>query len=257
MDKRRRIKMQGVDYRYRLFWWNIGVTCVHWTSFIALMVISFTRLDRTQRVHLWFDAGYGQAIPRSLGSYPLFATLVPFPFLTGCFHVMAALNVDQYYHGTLKLGMNRLRWVEYAITNGLMTWSLCVLVGAGSILVPILCVFSNFVMQSFGWFHERRNHGVTRAARSLTPLLLGFIPWIVTWATILSYWSVNGGNVAKALAVWGTFVWSLGFVAPLLWRYKQPNMIKHNYNMEMAYMILSLSAKLWLDWTLVIGNLVE
>jgi hypothetical protein len=246
--------MEKQNYKNSLYWWNICVTCVHWSSFIALTAISTTRLDTVRRVALYFDSG-----KTSLGTYPLFATLIPFPFITGLFHIFAAYNVDNYYYLVLKRGVNRLRWIEYAITNGLMTWSLCLLVRAGSILIPILCVFANFTMQTYGWWHERRNHMVKREYQSLGPLLLGFIPWLVVWATILAYWiaHVDTSTISEGFAVIGSFVLSLFFVFPLLWRYNTLNTIENNYKMEIAYIVLSLTAKLWLDWTLTIGNLVE
>ena len=247
-----------MDLKTRLYWWNIAVTAVHWTSFTAILIISLTRLDTVTRVKMWFDDNLGTTIPTSLGSYELFATLVPFPFITGVFHLLAAYNVDNYYENVLRVGVNRMRWIEYAITNSLMTWSLCFLAGAGSIMIPIICVLLNVTMQSYGWFHEMRNHRVKQQYRSLTPLLIGFVPWAGIWAVVFTYYGANMSTMtlSDGFAIIGTFVWSLTFVLPLLWRYYKGNTTSANYNMEVAYIVLSLTAKLWLDWTVVVGNLV-
>jgi len=247
-----------MDLKKKLYWWNIAVTTVHWSSFTAILIISLTRLDTVTTVGIWFDDNLGFTVPKSLGSYELFATLVPFPFITGVFHLLAAYNVDNYYYNVLNIGVNRMRWIEYTITNGLMTWSLCVLAGAGSILIPITCVLLNVTMQSYGWFHEKRNHRVIYQVRSLVPLLIGFIPWFGIWAVVFTYYGANMSTMvlSDGFAVIGTFIWSLTFVLPLLWRYQKENTVENNYQMEVAYIILSLTAKLWLDWTVVIGNLV-
>lgn len=246
-------------YKEGLYRWNVAVVVVHWSSFLALLLISVLRLDEARRVGLWFDADRGTTL-RGLGTYPLFATLVPFPFITGVFHILAAAGVDRYYQGALAWGINRLRWVEYSVTNGLMTWSLCMLAGAGNPLVALLCVFANFSMQYMGYAHEQRNHRASMRFRTLGPLLVGFIPWIITWATIFTYWGVNQGTDTKlsdGFAIVGSFVWSLTFVLPLVWRYTRENTVDHNYKMERAYILLSLTAKLWLDWTVIIGTLAN
>jgi len=117
---------------------------------------------------------------------------------------------------------------------------------------------SNFVMQYFGYLHERYNH--TRVnGKTLWVIFYGFIPWIINWFIAMAYFleraAREGASVSDWLAVIGSLVWSLAFVAPLLWRYYQNNTLENNYTMELAYILLSLSAKLWLDWVVTIGSI--
>ena len=243
--------------REKLFYWNVLVVFVHWSSFLALTIISFVNLDSARYVPLWIDFGSPTAI-KSLGSYPIFSTLLPFPLITGAFHAWLAYNYKDYYSRFLVSGVAKARWLEFAITNGLMTFSVMVLARAGSILIPILGVFCNFQMQYFGYLHELRNHRVTPMHRTKGPYLMGFFPWIATWATIFTYYGLNVGNMvlSDSFAIIGTFVLSLTFVLPLEWRYTRANTIQNNYNTEVAYILLSLTAKLYLDWTVTIGTLV-
>jgi len=237
--------------------WNGVIGAVHLTSFTALSILSGIFFDQTLQVRIWTDFG-GTEI-QSLGAYRLFWTLLPFPLITGLIHVwIAVADADNYSRSVLQNGVNRLRWIEYAITNGLISWSVTLLAGAGSLLFPITAVLSNFVMQYFGYLHEVYNHRRT-SGRSLWLIFVGFIPWAINWFIVLVYFlervAREGASVSDWLAVIGSLVWSLAFVAPLLWRYYKPNTVENNYTMELIYILLSLSAKLWLDWVVTIGSL--
>lgn len=240
-----------MNYYRRLYWWNIAVAIVHGSSFIALLVISLVELSEARFVNLWSDVN--ETIT-SLGSYQLFATLLPFPAITSFVHILAAVGVDNYYAKVINLGINRLRWIEYAITNGLMSWSLTVVAGQGNnVVLAIVTVLSNFIMQWYGYEHERRRF-------SLEPLLFGVLPWVINWMIVFTYYGarISTTSVTDGLAIFGSFIWSISFTLPLFWRLTKKSVTKEvNYRVEVAYILLSLTAKLWLDWVLTIGNLVQ
>lgn len=228
--------------------WNWFVVFVHTSSFIALLTLTIVFNDTTRVVAI-------DGPPSTLvGSYPLAATLLPFPLITAIFHVLAATNYGNYYVEVLRDGRNTLRWVEYSITNGLMSWSLLFVAGDGApLLLAITNVLSNLVMQYFGYRHEQ--------TRSLTDLLLGFIPWAFNWSCVFVYWGARAStsSFTDGLALVGSFVWSIAFTMPLfyrLWTKKtRENVVRINYRVELAYILLSLSAKLWLDWVITGANL--
>lgn len=243
-------------YKKSLRIWNGVVAGVQFASFTAILIISLVDLDNARRVALWIDSATGV---QSLGSYPLFATLVPFPFITGVFHLLALFNVDDYYNGVLFRGINRLRWIEYSITNSLITFSLCVLAGAGGVVLLTVNVLANATMQYFGYLHEKKIHPPNSTERTLWYIAIGFLPWLQTWVTVLTYYGLNfsAATLSDGFAIIGSLFWSLSFVFPLLWRYSKPASLKNNYTMELMYIFLSLTAKIWLDWTVVIGTLVD
>lgn len=249
--------MSFVKDRSTLRRWNYVVAAVHTSSFIALSVISFLRLSDnslTRYVPLWAT---GVLSGVSIGQYALFATLIPFPAITAVFHVMAACNVGGYYRDVLRNGSNTLRWIEYAITNGLMSWSVVFVAGNGAnVWIPIACVVSNFIMQYMGYRYEQSNRDPT--LRNLWMIAVGFLPWIFNWTWVFVYYGnrASSATLSDGFAVIGTFIWSLAFVLPLVYR-KYTNSLRGNYNTELAYILLSLSAKLWLDWTVTIGTLIE
>jgi len=236
--------------------WNYGVAAVHASSFVALTVLSFVYESSATRARLWTD--YVRTTLVEVANYPLFATLLPFPAITAFFHLLAAWNVDNYSQNVLIRGLNRLRWVEYAITNSLITASLLALVGAGNVYLFIAGILSNVIMQYFGYLHEKVNHRSETRATSLMPLLVGFLPFFAIWVPTLAY-NISGISTAPAFETVAVFG-SLLFVVPLLIRYQTAGSgqveLQANYNMELFYIILSLTAKLFLDWTVTINTLV-
>lgn len=243
------------NYAVSLKRWNLFVVFVHTSSFIALTIIAIVNSATNRRVDMYVTLG---STVYNFGSYPIAATLIPFPAITAIFHLLAASNVQNYYKDVLIRGKNSLRWLEYSITNGLMSWSLTFIAGNGAhVLLAVTCVLSNFVMQYFGYLHEK--------SRKMLAIWLGFIPWGYNWAVVLIYFGarlrLESVSVSDSLAIFGSLVWSLCFVAPLVYRYfsvtkSREEQVRVNYMVELAYIMLSLSAKLWLDWTITIGNLV-
>jgi len=142
------------------------------------------------------------------------------------------------------------------ITNGLMTFSLCVIAGAGDVVLITVNIIANIIMQYFGYLHEKYNHPPSTVTRTPKFLIFGFLPWLQIWITILVAYGINGNVVTSdAYSIVGSMLLSLTFVVPLIWRYTVETSSKNNYTMELIYIILSFTAKAWLDWTFVLGNL--
>ena len=233
---------------------------MHTTSFVALLFISIFNYDKSRSVNIWTDFGGDGTVDR--GSYKLLLTLLPFPLITGFFHFVAASDFANYYGETLIKGVARMRWIEYMITNSLMSWSLVLLAGGGNIVLPILAVLFNVLMQAFGWYHEIHNHqssgkGKAPVNKTWEYMVFGFVPWVANWFVVFFYFFERAGDarVADWLAIVGSFVLSFTFVLPLFWRYGKEATQENNYYTERAYLLLSLTAKLWLDWVVTIDTL--
>lgn len=249
-------KIESLKRSLRL--WNYIVALVHSTSFVSLLIISIVNAADVPLVRWWTD--FNQTATSEVIVYGISATLLPFPAITALFHLLAAWDVDNYYSEVLCRGVNRLRWVEYAITNSLITVSLLTLVGASNLYLIVACVLSNVVMQYFGYAHEVQNHPAN-SKPTLTPLLVGFLPFFAIWIATLAY-QISGTaspTTYGAVAVYGSLFFALMFVVPLLVRYSKTGSekieVRANYTEEMFYILLSLTAKLFLDWTVTIGYL--
>lgn len=238
---------------------NLIAAIGNFASFTALLII-FLSTQSTQRlVNYWTD--YANIVVIRL-TITISTSLLPFPFLTGVEHLLAYFDVDGYYAAVLYDGINRIRWISYSITNGLVTISLLTLVGGGNIYLVVSSVLANVVMMYFGYRHEVANHPA-RSNPTLEFLLMGFIPFFAIWIPILGYQIArqSTSKLYESFAVYGSLPIALLFVVPLLIRYRSAgspkNRVSANYRMETFYIILSLTAKIYLDWTIVIGNLVD
>jgi len=233
--------------------WSWVVAGINIASFIALLVITLTVLTPVP-VPLWVDFG---GVISSIGSYPLSGTLLPFPLITGLFHVAQALNIFDYYRYALIKGVTTHRWVEYGITNSLISVSIFALSGVGNILLLVGSVLVNISMQYFGYLHERAN---SNRQKTLSILWWGFVPWLWLWFIPLTYYFVQASSLPTyvGVAIIGSFVLSIVFTLPLFWRYTtDQSELYANYMVERNYLILSVTAKLFLDWTVVIGVLLQ
>lgn len=240
--------------RRDLRFWNILVGTVHASSFVALLALTLTNLNIALTRPLWVD--FGGAL-RVLGAAPLAATLLPFPVITALFHFFEAADFADYYRLALRVGVTPHRWIEYSITNGLMTWSVLVLAGVGNVPTLVAALLVNVTMQYFGFAHERENVG---AQTTLAFVGWGFLPWLVLWFWALAYYAASAAEQPTfvGVAVVGSFLLSLTFVAPLIYRYRTKTpALEANYRTERAYLLLSLTAKLFLDWTVTVGNILE
>jgi hypothetical protein len=247
-------------YKPRLRGLNIGVAVVHTLSFIALLIISLIYNAKAERARLWTD--YDGLNLIEIANYPLYGTLLPFPIITAAFHLAAVFDADKYYEGVVMRGLNRLRWIEYAITNSLITISLLTLVGAGNVYLVVAGILSNIVMQYFGYLHEWYNHNRKITKTTLMFIVVGFFPFIAIWLPTIAYTIANIKVVraAEIVAVFGSLVLALLFVLPLLIRYMTAGYglrVKENVNMEIFYCLLSLTAKLFLDWTITIDTILK
>jgi len=251
-------KVAERNFRSKLRKWNIAAVVIQSISFIALLILSVVFRDKARLVNLWVETDRGSSI-QTLAAYPLYSTLLPFPIITALFHVLALCKVDNYYANVLLRGTNRLRWIEYSITNGLMTFSLCTLAGAGGVVLLVGNILANFLMQYFGYLHEKLTHDTEPSKRTLSYIGFGFLPWLQNWVTILTYYGLNvvDTKVSEHLAILGSFLLSLLFVYPLLAIYGREHNMRNFFVLERTYIILSLTAKLYLDWIIVIGTVAN
>lgn len=223
--------------------WNIAVGVVFLLFFIAIL---FTALFALPPL----------LIPVTLRNSPLTVlnlnwTLLPFSLITALFHFLAAANVGDYTRNVIGRGVSPLRWTEYAITNALMMITVAAVAGVQDLTLLFFVIpLANISMQWFGLQHE------IYAEETMAFLWWGFVPWAIIWAPILAA-LFDGGALAgwATVAIWFAFITSFAFPAVLLWRsnvYDEP--YRNNYRTEIAFLVLSLTAKLGLDLIIVIGR---
>lgn len=179
-----------------------------------------------------------------------------------------------YYSNVFSTGSNPLRWIEYSITAGVMTWIVASLSGYSNAFGLALIFFCNIWMQLSGYSFEQDNLGFkwpltdrkvpNRRRVDWYHFIEGFIPFIIIWAIILTYFFVALASDSKEVPV---FVWFAIFGILALYCLFPLNMVLHytqifpwidkNSNYELTWIFLSITAKSFLYYTLLIGSVTR
>ena len=184
---------------------------------------------------------------------------MPFALITGAFHFYLALAPEtrtRYVSYVLRKARNPYRWIEYAITASLMTWVILQVSGVTNVLTLVMVgVVGNVVLQSFGWMMELYNPPPLKRV-SWWPTLAGWLLFAGQWTVIFAYFFAAAGSGRAPWFVYavvvGMFVQFCAFGAVQLLYFTGRITA---YRSEMVYVVLSLTSKLWLNWTLLAATL--
>lgn len=178
-------------------------------------------------------------------------------------------NVFDYYTNVIALGINPLRWIEYAISSSLMIVAIAALSGVSNVFILVfLAVPLNVALMIIGGnYFEQDNIGYQRPL--VKPSRLRKVRWkfffwgvlffLAQWAVIFSYFfaavtSTSQVPVFVYLVVFVMFsLFSLFAVNPVLHYLGAFSWISDFVNYELVFIALSFIAKLALDWILIIG----
>lgn len=256
-----------------LFWANVIAGVVHLISFAAALTLSIVFRDRIYRATVTSSFLKDEPSLRKLFTYTLSWSILPFPIITSLFHLTIAspLLFDHYRSIVLndgkydRSGWNWIRWVEYSITASFMTWTISQLSGVQDLALLTVLVLLNVIMQLFGGLgHELINRNWRLGGKQEVvwwPFGLGFLPFIGIWAIIFAAFVVQATANSPPAFVWviifGMFFLFLSFVVPILLHYTQWQAVfgVENIEYEIMFIVLSLLAKVALDWALVLGSI--
>ena len=180
----------------------------------------------------------------------------PFFLLSSVNHSVYYLS-ESYRNSVIKSRTNPLRWIEYSLSAGLMTFILGNLSGVLELRSLLSLVLSNMAMQYIGWEIEVRkaNGATTRELIGLT--LIGWLIYMSIWlqvvmsfATVVTLDSkVKAPVIIYAImtSLFGLFC-SFG-INQILYIADKISFEKY----EMGYVVLSLAAKSVLAWQFLGG----
>ena len=200
------------------------------------------------------------ASPQFVGPYPLVWVDIAFPFITCLFHAGIAWslrNPNGYYQRELtERNRNPLRWIEYSLTATLMTYIICQLVGISNIfLLLAVAVFGNVILQLQGHLMETLNSNQSKGI-NWWPTAIGWIIFLGQWVCIWTYFLYAafadpvGPPVFVYVIVIGLFVSYAIFGLIQLMHYARfRNFLSSTFAVEVAYITLSFTSKLYLTWT--------
>lgn len=186
------------------------------------------------------------------------ALIAAFFFMSAAAHIIIATVYYKSYEQGLKRGINRARWIEYAISASTMMVAIALLVGVYD-AASLAMIFSLIaIMNLLGLVMEV----VNQKAKHISWLSynIGCFAGIIPWLVIALYMWVGAanGSEAPAFVYWifvSIFTFFSCFAVNMFLQYKRIGPWKDYLYGERAYIILSLVAKSLLAWQVFAGTL--
>lgn len=246
--------------------WNKYLAAIFAVQGIVILILSVNRSLPVTTSYLGVDRmqtqGQGQQV-LATGTQHLFdiniAFLVAAFFLVAVIaHVLQAVWLRSMYEADVKRGINKLRWIEYALCAGIMMLLIGMLVGVQDISTLLMLFGATAGMSLLGLVMEVVNQGARRVNwwSYFVGIMVGALPWLV-----VAIYLISGGvfgTAAPAFVYWVVGVMLLIFAAFAVNTYflyqKRGNWKEYAYG-ERVFMILSLVAKTTLAWLVFAGSL--
>ena len=193
-------------------------------------------------------------------SLPFGIFVAVFLLLSAAAHALISFpkKFNNIYNKDLKLGINKFRWFEYALSSSVMIVLIATLFGIYDIASLILIFVVNASMNLFGLVMEQLNAKRKEGEKLIWgPFIWGSFAGIAPWIAILLYMFGTGNYDMVPWFVWaivGTYFVAFNtFPVNMILQYKKIGKWKDYLYGERTYIILSLVAKSILAWLVLFG----
>lgn len=165
--------------------------------------------------------------------------------LVGYIIVMTSNTINEYRDGYSRESEYMRRWIEYAITAGLLEIALIIGLGETNLLIVLVVLMNNVALQLLGWSLDinRKNVPLTMISGFL---LLG------TTILILSTHVANQIGLQMEwgylVTIFSIFYASFGVHQTLYMTMKN---YRESFDVDKIYICLSMTAKIVLSWTFI------
>ncbi|WP_432133845.1 MULTISPECIES: heliorhodopsin HeR [unclassified Streptomyces] len=235
--------------------WNLGLTLLHLVQAAAIVVLAGDFSITVTSSVPEGPPGTRAPAPEALFDVPIGWAVGAFLALAALDHLVTATVGRAAYERDLRHGINRFRWVEYALSATLMVLLIGFYAGITNINAVIAVAGANIGMILFGWLEERMNPP-GRAATTMLPFwfgtLIGVTPWISIAYNVVAADTVPG-FVYGIVLVQAVLFFSFGLNQWL--QYRQAGRWSDYAYGEKGYLVLSLVAKSLLAWQIFGGSL--
>jgi hypothetical protein len=250
-----------------LFKWNRALALVHLLQGLIIMFLAQSSAFPVTTNFLTLNtlateaSGNPVLAPAStiLFEVNLAYIVVAFFFMSAIAHAIIASKYLKKYEAGLKVGINRARWIEYAISASTMMVGIGLLSGVYDISSLLMMFGLTAVMNLCGLAMELHNQTTktTNWTSYIVGSLSGIIPWIVLG---IYFWGANiygSGNIPTFVyfIYVSIFVFFFSFALNMYLQYKKKGKWADYLYGEKVYMILSLVAKSALAWQIFFGAL--
>lgn len=263
-SKRKNTKKTSLGSLYK---WNLGLSVLHFTQGVAVVVLAKSFSLPVMTNYLTVDSlasqTAGQPVlaeaSRRLFDVNLAYLVAAFFFMSAIAHLIIATRYRKTYEANLKKGINKARWIEYGVSASTMMVAIGLLSGVYDIGTLILFFGLTLIMNLLGLAMELYNQG-KRKVDWLTykiGTLAGALPWVVV---VIYLWHANlygSGNIPTFVYfIYGTIFAAFScFAVNMYLQYKKTGKWADYLYGERVYMILSLVAKSALAWQIFFGSL--
>ncbi|HEU4966460.1 MAG TPA: heliorhodopsin HeR [Candidatus Saccharimonadales bacterium] len=184
--------------------------------------------------------------------------IAAFFFLSAFFHLLIATAYNRHYTRNLKLGINKARWIEYALSASIMMVAIGMLVGVYDLSSLVMLFVLTAIMNLMGLVMEVHNQ--TTKKTSWLSYGVGCLAGAVPWAVVALYMGLGAheGSKAPTFVYWifvSIFIFFSCFALNMALQYKKIGKWADYLYGERMYIILSLVAKSLLAWQVFAGTL--
>ena len=247
--------------------WNFGLALLHAAQGVAVIILSKSVSFPVNTHFLTKDELASQAAGhpvlavavRHLFDVNLAYMVAAFFFMSAIAHITIATLYRQNYESDLGKGINKARWIEYALSASTMIAAIGLLSGVYDISTLLAIFGLTAVMNLCGLVMEVHNQ--TTKKTSWISYIVGATAGIMPWAVIAIYLkgaAVYGTGKIPTFVYWiyGTmFVLFFSFALNMYLQYRKKGKWSDYLYGERMYMILSLVAKTALAWQVFFGSL--
>jgi len=250
-------KLQGL----RRF--NIFMGFLHFIQAMAVLFIS----DPNKGVmpvtvnYLSFDIATKKLLPafEKVADINLAWFVVGFFLLSSFAHFFIATFYRKNYEKGLLEGINKIRWIEYALSASVMMVAISFLSGIYDLSSLIMIFSLDAIMNLLGYAMEDHNRKAEKLNwfTYILGCFAGIMPWIVFGIYVFASSQFGGGNI-PSFVYWiyvSIFIFFNSFAVNMILQYKKVGPWKDYLYGERVYIILSLVAKTLLAWQVFGGTL--
>lgn len=239
---------------------NLIMAALHATQGVIVLVISRSFAVPITGTYLKFNSTTQHLDPATT---TLFHVQLPwliaiFFFLSAIAHLVTATVYNRRYNADLGLGLNKIRWLEYALSASLMMVAIGLLVGIYDLGSLVMIFVLIALMNLMGLVMEIHNQ-TTRQTNWLSFVigcLAGLVPWLIV--AFYMWLGAHEGSPAPTFVYWifvSIFVFFCCFAVNMVLQYKRIGPWKNYLYGERVYIFLSLIAKSLLAWQVFAGTL--
>lgn len=211
--------------------------------------------------YLRFDVATKTLLPATekIADVNLAWFVVAFFLLSSLAHLFIATVYRKKYEADLQVGINKVRWFEYALSASVMMIAISFLSGIYDLSSLVMIFVLDALMNLLGLAMEVHNRGEQKV-NWLTYILgcvAGIVPWVVFGIYVYASKEFGGGNIPE-FVYWiyvSIFIFFNSFAINMILQYKKIGAWKDYLYGEKAYIVLSLVAKSLLAWQVFAGTL--